>query len=682
MWISRFWDGLGRSGQFSVGLAIAMALLVVLTVKRPLARWLIPALAFFPVPVVALFSTQFDLAGWQGFMHTAPIYRMMNGGPVPPEEPLFAGGSIRYPWVEQWLVAQVSRITGANVHVFTLAMEVVAYAVLLGAGWWLASAVSKDRGAIALAVLFTGFGIALIHVGPLLEPFTRAVPGLWLETRVVPLDKFANITAMPLGYAAMTVAMAASVRLGAGLGRAPTLAAVIATGTLIAAFIHPLSWFCLCAFAGAVGASLLLFHQRDDYLRLAWLTAAVLLPSALAFPYLRSVGISESSDGWSGLTRPAALWLAKLGDVTVYLAPLAFLTCLNRAKLREMLGAGNRAIGIVLWSIPCMAAGYLLVRFPARNEYKFLLCLVPAAAAMMGLYMRELLDRQRAVGGVLLAFLLMPGGQILGSRPGFMVTEEVRTDGRYLRALAGPADDLYQWIARETPPNAVFITAEYGVPALGRRGLYIAVNTAWRGRNGWGLPASSLLQFHVRRPDAVMALRQQRADVLLGPSWSQLPSSVVRDIEADVPGRPLFVHTSDRAVRAKLDGTSGFRQAFSNAAGAVYAVTPSDITGPSTSFELVAFNEGLRRLREVQPLVDQSARLLREERASEALAIVDRALRIDPRNADVLNNLCVAHGLLGHREQAVNACEKAVALNPHEPLPANNLAWVRRLPPQ
>jgi hypothetical protein len=675
-----YWDSLGNTGQFSIGLAIAMALVVVLTVKRPLARWLIPGIAFLPVPIVALFSRQFDLAGWHGFMHTSAIYQMMNGGPVPPEDPLFAGGSIRYPWVEQWLVAQVSRITGVNVHVFTLSMEVVAYAVLLGASWWLASAVSKDRGAIALAVLFTGFGIALVHVGPLLEPFELTFPGLWLETRIIPLDKFANITAMPLGYAAMAVAAAAAVRLGAGLGQAPHLAAVVAAGTLIAAFVHPLSWLCLCAFAGVVGGSLLLVRKRDDYIRMAWLAVAILLPSALAFPYLRAVGISESSDGWSGLTRPAALWWGKLGDVGVYLAPLGVLTYLNQARLRQMLRAGNRAMGIVLLSVPCMAAGYLLVRFPGRNEYKFLVCLVPAAASIMGLCMRELLDRQRAVGGVLLAFLLMPGGRILGSRPWFTVTEPVRTDGRYLRSLDTSADELYQWIARETPPRSVFITAEFGVPALGRRGLYIAVDTPWRGRNGWGLPASSLLQFHVRRPDAVMALRQQRANVLLGPSWSQLPSSVIRSIEADVPGRPLFVHTRDAAVTAKLDGTSGFRRGFRNAAGSVYAVTPSDSIGPRTGFELAAFNEGLRRRQQVQPLVDESARLLREEKAAEALAILDRALGIDAANASVFNNVCVAHGLLRHRQQAVSACEKAVALNPVEALPANNLAWVRGLP--
>lgn len=206
--MSNFWASLSLNERFAIAFGVVMAPLVVLSLRHALGRWLVAALAFLPVPIVALFSTQFDLAGWHGFMHTAAIYQLMNGGPVPPEDPLFAGGSIRYPWVEQWIVAQVCRITGANVHVLTLSVEIVAYGVLLAAGYWLASAISKNRSANALAVLFTGFGIALVHGSLLVEPFGRLFPTLWLESRVVPVDKFANITAMPIGYAAMAVAAA------------------------------------------------------------------------------------------------------------------------------------------------------------------------------------------------------------------------------------------------------------------------------------------------------------------------------------------------------------------------------------------------------------------------------------------------------------------------------------------
>lgn len=679
--MSNFWASLSLNERFAIAFGVVMAPLVVLSLRHALGRWLVAALAFLPVPIIALFSTQFGLVGWHGFMHTAAIYQLMNGGPVPPEDPLFAGGSIRYPWVEQWIVAQVCRITGANVHVLTLSVEIVAYGVLLAAGYWLASAISKNRSANALAVLFTGFGIALVHGSLLVEPFGRLFPTLWLESRVIPVDKFANITAMPIGYAAMAVAAAAAVRLAAGLGAERRLAAIVAGGTLVAAFIHPLSWLCLFAWTGVVGLYLLAARAREDYVRLAWLAAAVAIPSALAFPYLRSVGISESSDGWSGLTRPASLWGAKLGDLAVYLAPLLVLATVYRATLREELRSGNRALRVALAIVPCMAAGYLLVRFPGRNEYKFLLCLVPAGAAIMGLCMSELLERQRLVGGVLLALLLMPAGMILGSRPWFVVTEPARADGRYLRALDESADELYQWIANETPANAVFVSTEYGIPALGRRGLYIVPDTPWRGRNGWGVTGPQLLQYHVRRPDAVMASRQERARILLGPSWSRRPSDVVRAIESDIPGRPLFVQTRDRAAMLKFDKTPGFQHSFRNAAGAIYAVMPSASMRPESGFELAALNSAIRREQSVRELVDQSARLLQKEKASEALALLGQAVSLSINDSGVWNNLCVAHGILRHRAQAVAACERSTALNPQNQLARNNLAWVSSLPP-
>src|SRR6185436_15094590 len=114
------WSSLDRPEIFAICLASGLALIVIFGLRSRWGRWLIPAATFLPVPLVALFSTQFNLVGWHGFMHAAPIYRLMAAGPVPPEEPLFAGGSLRYPWVEHWLVAQLSRLTGANVHLLTL----------------------------------------------------------------------------------------------------------------------------------------------------------------------------------------------------------------------------------------------------------------------------------------------------------------------------------------------------------------------------------------------------------------------------------------------------------------------------------------------------------------------------------------------------------------------------------
>jgi hypothetical protein len=80
--------------------------------------------------------------------------------------------------------------------------------------------------------------------------------------------------------------------------------------------------------------------------------------------------------------------------------------------------------------------------------------------------------------------------------------------------------------------------------------------------------------------------------------------------------------------------------------------------------------------------VDESHRLLGARQPREALARLEPQLRLEPSNAQLWNNACVAHGLLGERREAVAACSRAVGLQPFTPLFANNLRWVRSLPPE
>jgi Flp pilus assembly protein TadD len=77
---------------------------------------------------------------------------------------------------------------------------------------------------------------------------------------------------------------------------------------------------------------------------------------------------------------------------------------------------------------------------------------------------------------------------------------------------------------------------------------------------------------------------------------------------------------------------------------------------------------------------NESQRLLAAHQPREALALLEPQLKLDPGNAQLWCNACVAHGLLGNRREAVAACSRAVALQPFTPLFVNNLAWVRSLP--
>jgi hypothetical protein len=332
----------------------------------------------------------------------------------------------------------------------------------------------------------------------------------------------------------------------------------------------------LLAWTGVTGLALLFGRNRADNQQLVLLAVAVGVPSLLALPYVHSIGESQSSHGWTGLTDSLQLFGAKLADVLFFFATFLTLAFYGREEMLRRLRARDRATMIFLGVMAMLAAAYLLVRTAGRNEYKFLLQLSPALAILMALSVRQLLDRRPGVAFALLFLLFVPGGRILGSRPWFQVTDPVRTHGPYLRALDPQADSLYQWIANNTPKDAVFIAPDLRVPPLGRRSLYVALEAPWRGRDGWGNTRNDLLQLMVRRDDAEMYRRQRYASIVLNADWSLPASAVMALIGADVPGRPIYVHAPWATAMEKLDGTAGFSRRFANGAGAVYAYVTTE----------------------------------------------------------------------------------------------------------
>ncbi|HVR20232.1 MAG TPA: hypothetical protein VMS65_11065, partial [Polyangiaceae bacterium] len=79
--------------------------------------------------------------------------------------------------------------------------------------------------------------------------------------------------------------------------------------------------------------------------------------------------------------------------------------------------------------------------------------------------------------------------------------------------------------------------------------------------------------------------------------------------------------------------------------------------------------------RHVQTLVAKGQRALDEGKPDQAIVEFLRADQIDPRNAVVQNNLCVANTLLRRYDDALGACKAALNLEPDFQLAKNNLAW-------
>jgi predicted Zn-dependent protease len=78
--------------------------------------------------------------------------------------------------------------------------------------------------------------------------------------------------------------------------------------------------------------------------------------------------------------------------------------------------------------------------------------------------------------------------------------------------------------------------------------------------------------------------------------------------------------------------------------------------------------------------VEVSRTLLQKNDARGALALLLPLNAESPDHPSVLNNLCVAYGMLGKRNEAVAACARCLELDSNHQLAKANLNWVRQLP--
>jgi predicted Zn-dependent protease len=85
-------------------------------------------------------------------------------------------------------------------------------------------------------------------------------------------------------------------------------------------------------------------------------------------------------------------------------------------------------------------------------------------------------------------------------------------------------------------------------------------------------------------------------------------------------------------------------------------------------------------LSRLEAQVEVSRALLQKNDGRGALALLLPLNAENPDNPSVLNNLCVAYGILGKRQEAVSACTRCLAIDANHQLAKANLNWVRQLP--
>lgn len=81
-------------------------------------------------------------------------------------------------------------------------------------------------------------------------------------------------------------------------------------------------------------------------------------------------------------------------------------------------------------------------------------------------------------------------------------------------------------------------------------------------------------------------------------------------------------------------------------------------------------------------MIEQSRQALNSAQPEAAISVLREAERVDPKNATIQNNLCVALIGVQKYDEAIAACNAAIGLQPDFQLARNNLAWAQSVKAQ
>lgn len=545
-------------GSFVLSAGAAAAVLALIRLRAP--GWVLVALGC--APVVALYAlADVRAISFHGFFHTSIVQRILAGG-IPPSDPLFAEQLLLYPWAHHLWVALALRWTGLPPATGFAILNALALAATLIAVFAIARDAFRDRTTAIFAGLLSVYGLAAVPVALALGP-----TGIELESRLIPVQKFANTNSNGLGIAAFAVGLLATWRILETRDRNPVAGLVLLFGSVLAAaWLYPLVW---APFVAAVGAGVVVAQLRTEAPR--WGTTLRILgvlagASAIALPYLLGIQLGKSPQAAIALDLSGAHLLRAAANLVLVVLGWLVLIGFARVDLRARLAAQPAA-----WTVLAMAAVIPALLFAAvhaaiHSEYKFLMLTgfvlaIPAASAVARLY------SQTALGCFALLWLLLwPAGSYFSQmaardfRGGHAAVGE--RDGRL---VIGDADEaaLLDWIRTATPPDAVFVDTALSIPPFAHRALYVAFDAPAhdRDRAGWGLSASEfLLDVVGHAPERIDARRSNAVRALAGDTsaWAALRTAlqsehvylVARGEATRVDGlEPVFTNGSIRVYR-------------------------------------------------------------------------------------------------------------------------------------
>jgi len=534
-------------------------------------------LGLAPNVAVELWNPIDRAVSFHGFWHVSILYGILQDG-VPPEDRLFAGRPLLYPWGYQWMAAALVQTLGVSPGWAFAGVNLLGLALSMVSIHFVAVRFLDDRRDARLATLLALFGLG-ISSAFYLNDLARRHLGLLLEFRgLPPVSYFTTINGTAAGLACYSLFLAGIVALGSTPSARLRSLTMVGAGIAGTGFFYPFHFLSAVAVAMLASAAGNLAAGRQGLRDAAATASTVAFAAALVAPYILGLTGPKADAARLHVSNPSYM-MAKLNQLLFLLVPLAVVTLVERRAVLAAWRARPAAGSALLVAAIVPISLYLGVTAPLTNEYKFMTLAVLSLGILAAPALGALLRRRSAVGFLVLAAFLTPLGSILVFKTWeeWRVSDPFVEDGRTIRHADPEAEAIYAWIREASPSDAVFVDSYRTVPVFGQRALYVALDLRRRQphvHDGWGFPAEWILKLNYGHPAAEVDRRKALATDLCCGSGAPPTDDRLDAFNIDVRARPVFVVARQRANRARLESDRRFLRVVASRDAAVYRLRP------------------------------------------------------------------------------------------------------------
>lgn len=569
-----------------VGVLIGLGAVVLIRREARAGVWMWGA--WGAMVALALATARFSLHAGHSQMHWA--YGAAALRSIPPEDPMFAGRALMYPWIPNLAVGWVSRELDVMPPVV---MGVIDAGCLLAMLWGVVGVARliSDRpsvhGLSALLSLTGWMAWSHIEAGWFFAHSHYTIP----DIRAIPFDKFFNPNFNPFGLAIGAVGALSIARYAAGTTSAVRCASVMAIVAILAGHLYPLALIGLGVYAAGAWVAVMVGKRGSEQRR--WMRsiapgAGVGLGGLASVPYVLMV--SSGKQAAAATTLSGVSWMGWKALALASASAAAAVVCLVAWKIMPREGAENgRAVSAGAARRAClggaMALGgaYVVVYVPLECEYKFLGMAAVPVACLIAPLLSGLCARSWILGTIAMA--------VLAGGAADRVVERVRWSMETPAPVRGLAWDgrvknadrtaLFEYLRSKTAPDAVVVSGDLRATTLSRRSLFVAPANLGRTRDGWHLRADALCLRVVGHSDQRYATRRWLADEVLHGTHGQAPIQTAAAIREELDkagfgrtGRDVYALVSEERVRVLCAATEGgagaaWEEVMRNGAGAV-----------------------------------------------------------------------------------------------------------------